>query len=83
MLDDENTEAVYLFIREYIETHNFAPTVREVAKGCYLSRGTVLRHLDSLEAHGAIEREPGKARGMRLGARKPRFRHRRRRYLDR
>ena len=74
MKANENTAAVYHFIRDYIKENGFAPTLREIGKECYLSRGAVIRHLDLLEAKGAIERDPGKARGMRLGPRP--YRHR-------
>jgi repressor LexA len=62
----ESTEAVYQFLKDFIRNHNFPPTVREIGEGCYLSRSTVTRHLDRLEAMGRIERQPGKARGITL-----------------
>ena len=79
MLANENTERVYDFIRAYMAEHDYAPTLREIARGCYLARGTVLRHLDALEAADVLVRDPGKARGMRLTGREPRFQWRRKR----
>ena len=62
----ETSEAVYRFIREYIETKKYAPTVREIAEGCYLSIGTTMRYLDLLGARGCILRQPGRARSIAL-----------------
>ena len=58
--------AVYEFIRDYIEEFNFAPTQREIAEGCLLTRGTIVRYLDRLEALGVVTREMGKARSITL-----------------
>lgn len=40
--------------------------MREIAKGCYISAGNVVRYLDKLEAEGRLIREPRKARGLKL-----------------
>lgn len=64
--DVHSTEQVYAFIRDYIGQNNFAPSVRDIAQGCYLSVSAVLRHLDKLEAWGYITREPGVARSISL-----------------
>jgi SOS-response transcriptional repressor LexA len=37
----ETSEAVYTFIREYIQTKKYSPTVREIGEGCYVSVRTV------------------------------------------
>ncbi len=58
--------AVYKFICDYIEEFNFAPTHREIAEGCLLSRGTVVRYLDRLEAIGVLTREATIARSITL-----------------
>ena len=60
------TDEVYNFIEHYIQQHGYAPSLREIAMGCYLGTSSVLRHLDKLEAWGWISREPGRARGMVL-----------------
>jgi DNA-binding MarR family transcriptional regulator len=62
----ESTEAVYQFLKDYIRKHNFPPTVREIGDACHLSRSTVTRNLDRLEALGRITRQPGKARSITL-----------------
>ncbi|CAG0994087.1 hypothetical protein ARNL5_03481 [Anaerolineae bacterium] len=60
-----STEQVYAFIRDYIGQNNFAPSVRDIAKGCYLSVSAVLRHLDRLEAWGHIT--GGRRHSLRSG----------------
>ncbi len=62
----DTTESVYAFIRNYIETEGYAPSQREIAKGCYLSVGNVVRYLDKLEARGLLYREPNRPRSIRL-----------------
>ncbi len=60
------TDAVYGFIKAYIQEHAYPPTVREIAQGCFISTSAVTRHLDRLEQKGKIYREPARARGIRL-----------------
>ncbi len=60
------TDVVYDFIKDYIQEHAYPPTLREIARGCYISTSGVTRHLDRLEQKGKIYREPGRARGIRL-----------------
>lgn len=63
----EDTLRVYEFLKEYLsQNHSLAPTQRQIATGCYVSVGQVSRHLDLLEAHGLIAREPGRARAIWL-----------------
>jgi SOS-response transcriptional repressor LexA len=62
----ETTEAVYRFIRSYMQAHQYPPSLREISQACYIGRSTVLRHLDKLEAARRIAREPGRARGISL-----------------
>lgn len=63
---NQTTEAVYAYIKEYRRQHGNSPSIRNIAKACYLAGATVIRHLDKLEAWGWIEREPGVARGIIL-----------------
>jgi SOS-response transcriptional repressor LexA len=60
------TEIVYKFIQDYIQREGIAPSIREIAEGCYLGRSTVQRHLDRLAAWGWIIQRPGRARGIVL-----------------
>lgn len=62
----DNLEQVYAFLCDFEREHRFAPSVREIAQGCYISRSTASRYLDRLEALGWIEREINIARGIRL-----------------
>ncbi len=65
-MSSEITGEVYAFVERYIEEHGYAPSLREIAAGCYLGTSSVLRHLDKLEALGWIAREPGRARSLTL-----------------
>jgi SOS-response transcriptional repressor LexA len=62
----ERVDCVYDFIRQYLSNYSFAPSIREIAEGCYISSSYVLRCLDVLEAQERLTREPGKARSIRL-----------------
>jgi repressor LexA len=62
MVKDEVTVQVFNFIRTYQRQHGFAPSIREISRGCYLSPSNVWRYLDRLEAWGWIRRELNKAR---------------------
>jgi repressor LexA len=61
---NEHTHTVFRFVCQYSRQHGFPPSIREIAAQCYLSRSTVVRYLDQLEAWGWIARETGKARGI-------------------
>lgn len=54
------------FIVEFIREHRYAPTLKEMAETFDLSRVTVLQHVRALEEKGYLEREPNRARGMKL-----------------
>lgn len=62
----ETTQSIYMFIQTYYKENRKSPTIREIASGCYVSVGTVIRHLDKLEVLGRIEREPNQARSIVL-----------------
>ncbi len=62
----DTTGIVYAFIVAYMAQHGYAPSVREIAHGCFLGLGTVMWHLTRLEARGRIRREPGVARSITL-----------------
>ncbi len=63
----ERQRAILEFIEEVIDEEGYPPTVREICKRFRISspRG-VSDHLGALERKGFIEREPGKARGLRI-----------------
>jgi len=62
----EMARQVYDYIRAYIDETGWAPSLRQIARGCYISRSHVVRYLDLLEAWGYIEREPGLSRAIRV-----------------
>jgi SOS-response transcriptional repressor LexA len=63
-MHNATTEEVYKFIQDYINREGIAPSIREIAEGCYLGRSTVQRHLDRLAIWGWIIQRPGRARGI-------------------
>lgn len=65
-MTNANTEQVYKFLHNYISRNEMSPSIREIANGCYINVGTVMRHLDKLEGQGRIMRDLGKARSIRL-----------------
>jgi repressor LexA len=66
MATETNTETVYLFVKEYIKTHTYPPSLREISEGCFLSITAVTRHLGKLEGERKIKRDDGRARGITL-----------------
>lgn len=65
-IEPEETERVYEFIKEFIKHEGYAPSLSEICEACYISTGSLVRHLDKLEAHGRITREYRKARSIRI-----------------
>ncbi|MGX1116378.1 SOS-response transcriptional repressor LexA [Streptomyces ambofaciens] len=60
-------EAILRVIRQAITDEGAAPTVSEIAEAVGLrSWSSVHYQLRELETKGAIQREPGQARGIRL-----------------
>ncbi len=64
--NNETTRAVYEFVKSFIKEHTYPPTLREIAKACFLSTSAVTRHLERLQGEGKINRELGVARGITL-----------------
>ena len=59
------------FIRGFLETRGYAPTVRDIAKGCAISTPSVVQHhLNILERQGYIRRDPEVFRSIQLLDRK-------------
>lgn len=58
----ETRERVYQFICEFVDEHRMSPTRQEIADGVGVSRPTVQKAIDILEARGKIRREPHRAR---------------------
>jgi len=59
-------ERILRHIRLAITERGDAPTVAELAAGVGMRPSSVHYQLGELEAKGAIVREPGRARGIRL-----------------
>jgi DNA-binding MarR family transcriptional regulator len=59
-------ERILRFIRQAILDDGEAPTVAEIADQVGMRPSSVHYQLGELEAKGAIVREPGRARGIRL-----------------
>ena len=60
-------ERIYAFIRKFFREHDYAPTVRDILRGCSLSSTAVVQHhLNVLEKEGRIHRDPEVFRSIRL-----------------
>lgn len=58
---------IYVYIKDYIETRNYGPTVREIARDFGIkSPNGVMGHLRALERKGYITREPYLSRAIQL-----------------
>jgi repressor LexA len=63
----ETRERILKFIRDFIEDRGYAPTVRDILKGCSLSSTAVVQHhLNVLEREGHIRRDPEVFRSIQL-----------------
>ena len=59
------------FIRKFLDERGYAPTVRDIAKGCSISTPSVVQHhLNKLERQGYIHRDPQVFRSIQLVERK-------------
>lgn len=55
------------FIRAFLQERGYAPTVRDIARGCNISTSSVVQHhLNVLEKQGHIQRDPQVFRSIRL-----------------
>lgn len=59
-------EQVYIFIRAFIQEHQYPPTYRDIANGCLMARSSVPYYLAELQGAGYLERQAGQARSLRL-----------------
>lgn len=58
---------VYYFIKNYREMHGFAPSIKDIGKGCYInSDSNILRYIGILIDRGYILYEPNTARSIRI-----------------
>ena len=55
------------FISSFLKERGYAPTVRDIARGCAISTSSVVQHhLNVLEKQGNIQRDPQVFRSIRL-----------------
>jgi repressor LexA len=67
----ETRERILKFIRDFIEDRGYAPTIRDILRGCHLSSTAVVQHhLNVLEKEGRIHRDPEVFRSIQLADRK-------------
>ena len=63
----ETRQRILKFIRDFIEDRGYAPTVRDILKGCRISSTAVVQHhLNILEREGHIHRDPEIFRSIKL-----------------
>ena len=64
-------ERILNYIRQFLDEKGYAPTVRDIAKGCNISTPSVVQHhLNKLEDEGHIRRDPTVFRSIQLTDRK-------------
>ena len=60
-------EKIYRYIREFFGERGYAPTVRDILKGCAISSTAVVQHhLNVLQREGRIKRDAAVFRSIRL-----------------
>lgn len=64
--DSTTADMIYTYLEHYIHEQGHPPTQEQIAKACHLSKTSVARGVDKLEAWGMLEREPGTYRSLRL-----------------
>jgi len=63
----ETRKRILKFIRDFFDDRGYAPTVRDIVKGCGLSSTAVVQHhLNVLEREGHIRRDPEVFRSIQL-----------------
>ena len=63
----ETRKSILKFIRQFIDERGYAPTVRDIVKGCELSSTAIVQHhLNILEREGHIRRDPEVFRSIQL-----------------
>lgn len=71
MLSDKRQQILNFIIR-FIEKKGYAPSIREIAKGCNINSPSMVQyHLNILEHDGYIDRDPSIPRSVRLVREKP------------
>lgn len=64
---NDTRERIFVFLHDFFAERGYAPTVRDILKGCDISSTAVVQHhLDVLERDGKIHRDPEVFRSIRL-----------------
>jgi repressor LexA len=64
-------QRILSFIGRFINERGYAPTVRDIARGCHISTPSVVQHhLNTLEREGYIRRDPEVFRSIQLVGRR-------------
>lgn len=67
----ETRKRVLKFIHDFVDERGYAPTVRDIVKGCNISSTAVVQHhLNILERQGHIRRDPQVFRSIQLTGKK-------------
>lgn len=67
MQTQSTREKILRFIRQFVDERGYAPTVRDILRGCSLSSTAVVQHhLKMLEREGVIHRDPEIFRSIKL-----------------
>ncbi|MBI4355557.1 MAG: transcriptional repressor LexA [Candidatus Omnitrophica bacterium] len=64
----DRQQTVLNFLQQFLTSHGYAPSVREVAKHFRLSVSSAFEHLQTLGRKGYLHRVPGKQRVLELAA---------------
>ncbi|MGB7340198.1 MAG: hypothetical protein WBC91_14975, partial [Phototrophicaceae bacterium] len=59
-------QAVYNYIGAYVETHQYPPAIRDIAKGLDIGATTAKYYVDLLRDQGYLSYLAGKSRSIRL-----------------
>lgn len=63
----QTRQRILQFIHDFVEERGYAPTVRDIVKGCNLSSTAVVQHhLNVLDREGLIDRDPKVFRSIQL-----------------
>ncbi len=70
-VSNRTRQRILKFIHDFIADKGYAPTVRDILKGCQLSSTAVVQHhLNVLEREGHIHRDPEVFRSIQLAGKK-------------
>ena len=62
----ERQKEILGFVRDFLATHGFPPTIREIGLSFHIAPASVLGHLHALEVKGFVRRTPAKSRCLEV-----------------